>query len=220
MAAIAHPRVAAIVVAGGAGTRLGADRPKAFVQVAGRTLLEHAAAAMAAAGAQVIAVVPVGWPDEAERLLPDAVVVAGGASRQASVAAGLAVVDNHIDVVLVHDAARAFVPVEAVRRVVDAIGSGADAVVPVVAVADSIRSVDADVSHPVHRDGLRAVQTPQGFTLAALRAAHAVAGDSATDDATLAEEAGYPVHLVDGDPRAFKVTTALDLLLARAMMDR
>jgi 2-C-methyl-D-erythritol 4-phosphate cytidylyltransferase/2-C-methyl-D-erythritol 2,4-cyclodiphosphate synthase len=147
-------------------------------------------------------------------------VVVGGADRVASVRAALAAAPSSAQVLLVHDAARAFVPPVVVGRVVDAVRAGAHAVVPVLPVVDTIREVRADglVERVVDRDRLRIVQTPQGFDPDVLRAAHAAAAggpSAATDDAGLVEAIGGSVTVVAGDPDAFKITTAADLADAR-----
>ncbi|MEJ5913979.1 2-C-methyl-D-erythritol 4-phosphate cytidylyltransferase [Pseudokineococcus sp. 1T1Z-3] len=213
-----------MLVAAGAGVRLAAGRPKAFVTVGDVALLVHAARGLAAARVvdRLVVVVPVGLEGETRQLLRDVTgawscaVVAGGATRQASVAAGLAVVED-AGVVLVHDAARAFTPPEVVARVVAAVRAGHDAVVPAVAVHDTLRDVTGAV---VDRSRLRAVQTPQGFSVDVLRRAHAVpaAGRGATDDAGLVEATGVLVRVVDGHGESFKVTTPLDLVLAAALL--
>ena len=210
-----------MVVAAGSGTRLGADIPKAFVTVAGRTLLEHALDRVAASGVvdDVVVVLP---PDAPPSLLPVILqkcrVVAGGATRQESVRRGLEALPGDADVVLVHDAARCLAPPSLIGAVVAAVRAGHDAVVPAIAVPDTIRSLDGGA---VDRARLRAVQTPQGFSRQALLAAHASTGgdhSGATDDATLAERCGSVVHVIEGDPLAFKVTTPLDLRLATAVL--
>lgn len=119
-----------------------------------------------------------------------------------------------------HDVARAFVPVDVVDRVIDALDNGADAVIPVLPVVDTLTAVDADgaVLGTVDRAPLRTVQTPQGFRLAALVAAHAAAVDvEHTDDASVVERGGGRVVAVEGSELAFKVTRPLDLLLAEAV---
>jgi 2-C-methyl-D-erythritol 4-phosphate cytidylyltransferase/2-C-methyl-D-erythritol 2,4-cyclodiphosphate synthase len=219
--------VTALVPAAGRGERLGLGIPKAWVDVAGRPLVWHAVASLHAAGVDHV-VVAVGADEyaDAERQLAEvATVVVGGADRVASVRAALAATPSTADVVLVHDAARAFVPVRVVHRVVEAVRSGAVAVIPVLPVTDTIREVGSDgsVRRVVDRDRLRIVQTPQGFTPDVLRSAHAaaVAGDVRhTDDAGLVEAIGGTVTLVEGDADAFKITTAADLAEARRRFDR
>lgn len=150
-------------------------------------------------------------------------VVVGGDTRSQSVQRGLRALPADVDVVLVHDAARAFVPAAVVARVLAAVEAGADAVVPVVAVADTVKQIDAGgaVVATLGRLALRQVQTPQGFRRTVLDAAYAgdpaTGAPAATDDATLVERLGGRVVVVDGDPLAFKVTGPLDLLLAEAV---
>jgi 2-C-methyl-D-erythritol 4-phosphate cytidylyltransferase len=197
--------------------------PKAFVRVAGRTLLEHAASRLVAAAHQLIVVVPSLLSQEAQELLPSAVVVTGGATRQESVSSGLAALAADVELVLVHDAARAFVPTDTVRRVIAALEDGADAVVPVLPVTDTIREQDGPgrLGSTVDRTRLLAVQTPQGFRRDVILAAHrqAARGD-ACDDASLAEAIGATVVGVPGSELAFKITRPLDLMLAETVATR
>lgn len=226
-----HPaltgRVAAVVPAAGSGVRLGAGMPKAFVEVAGRTMLERSVAGLLASGMvdDVVAVVPDDRVAEAESLLASlrseehlVVVTTGGAERTDSVRNGLAALGaahprgaEVYDVLLVHDAARCLTPAGPIRRVVEAVRSGEVAVVPVLPVADTIKQVDSGgyVVGTPDRAALRAVQTPQGFAPATLIAAYDAA-DVATDDAGLVERLGARVATVDGDSAAFKITTAAD----------
>jgi len=211
--------VGVVVVAAGSGSRLGASLPKAFVPLRGRPLLGHALETVARL-AHVAALVVVVPPELADLSAPawagvelpaDAVVVAGGASRTESVAAGLGALGD-VDVVLVHDAARCLTPLEVFQRVVAAVAGGAAGAVPGIPLVDTVKTVDSlgVITGTPDRATLRAVQTPQGFAREALVAAHA--GDAeATDDAALVELAGHRVLVVDGDPLAFKVTTPDDL---------
>ena len=147
----------------------------------------------------------------------DVQVVAGGAERQESVARALAALPPGVDLVLVHDAARALTPVRVVEAVVAALRAGAVAVVPVVPVADTVKQVDGDrVVATVDRATLRAVQTPQGFRRDVLVRAHAEVARAVTDDAGMVEALGLPVVTVPGAEEAFKVTRPLDLVLAEA----
>lgn len=223
MAANGLRTVAAILVAAGAGERLGADVPKAFVQVAGRSLLEHAAARFVGHPRvrDVVVAAPAGFTADAGRHVASAAVVAGGATRQLSVAAALAVIADDVDAVLVHDVARAFVPVEVINRVLAALDAGADGAVPVVAVTDTIRWCDPatdELGSVVDRSRLRAMQTPQGFRRDALAEAHQRGRSlQVTDDVALLEALGRPVVAVAGDERAFKITVPLDLALAEVL---
>ncbi|MDI3329208.1 MAG: 2-C-methyl-D-erythritol 4-phosphate cytidylyltransferase [Micrococcus sp.] len=261
-----------LIVAAGSGSRLQAGLHKALVDLGdGRTMLQHCLDSVARAGraaaldlARVVVVVPAD-ADAAEPLehvcrdfatrtgLP-VDTVPGGAERADSVRAGLAAVragamSDHTagpfgrHAVLVHDAARPFVPPSVFRAVTATLEAGAAAVVPGLPVVDTIKTVsvpgdtrekaasDAEegsglddepewVTGTPSRAALRAVQTPQGFDLTALEAAHrAAAGGSAlTDDAMVMEAAGHRVAVVPGDPLGFKVTTPLDLVLARALL--
>jgi 2-C-methyl-D-erythritol 4-phosphate cytidylyltransferase len=222
MAAHGRQTVAAILVAGGAGVRLGADVAKAFCVVNGRTLLEHALVPFASPDAQVdevVVVAPAADLPLARVLCGDGVlVVAGGSTRQESVWCGLE--QTRADLVLVHDAARPFVPVQVIQRVVQALTDGADAVIPARPVVDTIKAVatDGTVGATLDRATLRAVQTPQGFRRSVLLAAHEAAlGAGATDDAALVEAMGGRVVFVEGADEAFKITHPWDLLVAAAI---
>lgn len=146
---------------------------------------------------------------------------AGGATRSASVRSGLAAVPDDVAIVCVHDAARPLATVDLYRRVIGAVAAGADAAVPGVPVADTIKVVDPDgrvVATP-DRATLRAVQTPQAFRADALRRAHDDAGE-ATDDAALIEALGGSVVVVEGEPHNRKITTPDDLAWVRRRVDR
>jgi 2-C-methyl-D-erythritol 4-phosphate cytidylyltransferase len=170
----------------------------------------------------VVVAVPPGLVDEAKLILGDkATVVAGGPNRVESVRQALAGLPGTPGFVLVHDAARALTPPGLIVRVVDALRAGCSAVVPALAVLDTIKAVDANgvVLGTPERAGLRAVQTPQGFVTDLLLRAYQRAGAAEfTDDASLVERLGGQVHVVEGDPLAFKITTPLDLLLAQAVV--
>jgi 2-C-methyl-D-erythritol 4-phosphate cytidylyltransferase len=207
-------RTSAVVVAGGRGDRFGA--PKQFSTAGGARLVDHAVAAAAVVCNEVIVVLPADatWDGCAVQA-----VVAGGATRSESVRAGLAAVATDADIVVVHDAARPLATPELFELVVDAVRAGADAAVPALEVADTLKRVDGErVVETVSRDHLVAVQTPQAFRASVLRDAHA-RGDEATDDAALVESAGGKVVVVAGDPRNLKVTTVADLVLASTLLE-
>ncbi len=143
--------------------------------------------------------------------------VAGGATRQASVAAGLAALPNSTTHVLIHDAARPFVTPGMIDRVVAAL-AGHDGATPALPVVDSLRSGGETVDGEVDRSRLHRVQTPQGFRLAAIRAAHAAATGDESDDVAVARAAGIEVALVAGDEAAFKLTTPDDFARAEALL--
>lgn len=217
-----------ILVAAGSGERLGAQRPKALVEVAGRPLVAHAADRLLAAGTDhLVVVAPADHLPDVLAALPDTDVevdvVAGGATRAASVRAGLAHVHDTATVVAVHDAARAFAPPDLVRRTVAAVTGDVVAAAPGLPVGDTLKRVDGDtVVATVDRAPLRAVQTPQVFRVEVLRRAHADEGD-ATDDLALVEallaagEVTGRVVVVPGDPAASKVTWPHDLVVVPAL---
>ncbi|MDT5317554.1 MAG: 2-C-methyl-D-erythritol 4-phosphate cytidylyltransferase [Mycobacterium sp.] len=218
----------AVVPAAGSGGRLAAGVPKAFFHLDGRTLVERAVSGLLESGVvdRVVVAVPADRTDRAKLILGrEATIVAGGTNRGDSVSRALAAVADaeEPDFVLVHDAARALTPPDLVVRVVEALRSGHSAVVPVLPLSDTIKAVDANgaVLATPERAGLRAVQTPQGFVTDLLLRAYqrAVTGDF-TDDASLVEQIGGQVQVVDGDPLAFKITTRLDLLLAQAIVNQ
>ena len=215
--------VGAVVPAAGRGVRLGPGAPKALRELAGEPLLVHAVRGLRAAPSvgPVVVAAPADAVDDVQALLApyDVVVVAGGAERQDSVRAALAALDPDVELVLVHDAARCLTPVEVVEAVVACLRGGAEAVVPVLAVADTVKQVEGDrVVATLDRSGLRAVQTPQGFRRDVLERAHRSGLPAATDDAGLVEAVGGTVATVAGSEEAFKVTRPIDLLLAEAVL--
>jgi 2-C-methyl-D-erythritol 4-phosphate cytidylyltransferase/2-C-methyl-D-erythritol 2,4-cyclodiphosphate synthase len=222
--------VAVIVVAAGSGTRLGRSEPKAFVPLGASTILGVALDAVLGMRETpiVVIVVPADRVDETRRrFAPVAAaasapleVVAGGATRQASVAVGLAVLPQQVDTVLVHDAARPLTPALVFDEVLAAVRSRRHGVVPGLDVVDTIKRVESHgrILETVDRSGLAAVQTPQGFPRRALDAAYAAATTEFTDDAALAAAAGLAVDVVPGDARAFKVTRPADLRRAESLL--
>jgi 2-C-methyl-D-erythritol 4-phosphate cytidylyltransferase len=170
---------------------------------------------------RVVVIVPHDLLDSAAQLMPSGVaVIVGGAERVDSVRAGIGSVPD-ARYLLVHDAARALTPPELIRRVVAELRAGRSAVVPAIAVADTIKAVDqlGYVTDTPDRSQLRAVQTPQGFDAELLRRAYGADHDlPITDDAGLVEALGVRVRTIPGDPLAFKITTPLDLTLARSLV--
>jgi len=208
--------VAVIIPAGGSGERLGATIPKALVQLAGKTLVEHAVANMAPIANQIIVAAPAGFEAEFQKLLGSEVtVITGGTSRTISVKNALAHVHKENDYILVHDAARALASTDLAMRIIDSLRAGERAVVPGLAVSDTIKRVDRDnyVTKTPTRAKLRAIQTPQGFTRKLLIKAHA-SSDDVTDDAGLVEDRGVDVKVIAGEEGAFKITTMSDLIKA------
>lgn len=225
--------IAAIITAAGSGLRLGPGDPKAQRMVRGLPLFVYSLRTLCANQLidHIVVVVRSDAVDEVKDFIAhdpiagpsstEVNVVAGGATRQESVALGLASMDAGVDHVLVHDAARALVPAEVVEAVIARLMDGALAVVPVIEVTDTIRSqVDASLGVVVDRNSLRSVQTPQGFTREVLVRAHQSVGVAATDDASLVEALGVQVVGVNGSPEAFKITYPTDLIFAEALIDQ
>jgi len=228
--ALPDPTTAIVIVAAGSGTRLGAGAPKALIDIDGRTVLRHALDGIfAATPKQIIVVAPSGHEQAVAEELIDAnrdrrwpaTVVIGGETRQQSVAAGLAALSSGIDVVLVHDAARALTPAAQIDAVAAAVTSDAG-VIPALDVIDTLKRVDGDeIVAAVDRSVLAAAQTPQGFPRRPLEAAYAralAAGEEHTDDAALFAAAGGTVRRIAGAERAFKITTPADLERARMLL--
>lgn len=223
-------RTAVLVPAAGRGERLGPGAPKALRTLGGVPMLVHAVRALA--GSRVVDLVVVAAPEDSldsvaamldeQGLGADVSVVAGGDTRQDSVARALLTLPSDVDIVLVHDAARPLVPEQVVTSVVAAVAAGHPAVIPVLPVVDTIKEVDASamVVRTVDREVLRAVQTPQGFQRAVLQQAHAESDLGTTDDAGLVEKLGVPVFCVAGHEEAFKVTRPIDVVMAEAILAR
>jgi 2-C-methyl-D-erythritol 4-phosphate cytidylyltransferase/2-C-methyl-D-erythritol 2,4-cyclodiphosphate synthase len=224
----AAPQVAVIIVAAGSGTRLGASEPKAFVELAGVTLLERSLRAVLALAepTQVVVVAPATHLAQAQLIVagaPLVSVIAGGVTRSDSVAAGLAVLEPSVEVVLVHDAARALTPTALFGSVIDTVRFTGSGVVPALPVVDSLKLVDTHgtVAGIADRSQLAAAQTPQGFPAEALAQAYSLQSTTeaeATDDAATFSAAGGEVITIPGDHDAFKITTPWDLKRAELLV--
>jgi 2-C-methyl-D-erythritol 4-phosphate cytidylyltransferase/2-C-methyl-D-erythritol 2,4-cyclodiphosphate synthase len=214
----------ALLMAAGSGSRFGAAQPKQYLPLAGRAVLRHAAEALLRDGG-VDAVLPVSAPEATAELaqllegLPTLPPVAGGATRQASVRAGLeALAANPPAFVLVHDAARPVVPPGTVAALLAALGTHAGAI-PAQPVSDTLKRGEAGrIIATVPRAGLFRAQTPQAFRFDALLAAHRAAAEDATDDAQLLEASGEGVALVPGHESNIKITWPEDLSRVEATM--
>jgi len=217
--------LALVVVAAGQGQRLGAGIPKAFVDLVGRPLLTHAIESIIALPslAQLIIAVPESHLVEAAEIGAELIgdlpvqfdVILGGQTRQGSIANALAELSEDAKVVLVHDAARALAPTSLFATVADAVRETRLSSLPVMRVVDTIKRIDGEtVLETVDREVLRSAQTPQGFVAADLVAAYAATDGEFTDDAALMQAAGHKIIAVDGDERAFKITTPADLAAA------
>jgi 2-C-methyl-D-erythritol 4-phosphate cytidylyltransferase/2-C-methyl-D-erythritol 2,4-cyclodiphosphate synthase len=224
-----QPTVGVVVVAAGSGTRLAQAAPKAFVVVAGATVLERSLRAVFALDepAHIVVVAPEAWIADASAIAHKVAgaaadyiqTVVGGDTRQRSVTAGLAAMPATVETVLVHDSARALTPTTLFDAVINEVRSTGDGVIPGLPVADTIKRVDGPlVRETVDRSALSAVQTPQGFPFAALVAAYNSAGEDHTDDAALYAAAGHTVRVIQGDALAFKITTPWDLRRAESLL--
>jgi 2-C-methyl-D-erythritol 4-phosphate cytidylyltransferase len=207
-------RAAAILVAAGSGERLGADRPKAFVVLAGRPM--YAWSMDALGDLPVVAAVPDGWEIEGARC------VRGGATRSESVRNALAALPDDVHAVVVHDAARPLVAPALFAEALAAL-DGADAAVAAAPVTDTVKEAGPDrvVAGTLDRARLWAVQTPQAFRRDALERALDVPAEvlaAATDDASLVERAGGRVVIVESTPENLKVTTRHDLRVAELLL--
>lgn len=216
-----------VVCAAGAGKRLAGTRPKAFAALAGRPLLAESLQRLDGCDliAGLVVAAPPGWEEAtillAEELGCDKVsaVVPGGRERGESVSLALAEIPAEAELVLVHDAARPLVSAELVKRVLDPLEEGWDAVVPALPVSDTIKRIEGErVVETLERRSLVAVQTPQAFRAQALRAAYAAKHDEATDCAALIEARGGRVCWVEGERRLHKVTTSDDLALVESWL--
>jgi 2-C-methyl-D-erythritol 4-phosphate cytidylyltransferase/2-C-methyl-D-erythritol 2,4-cyclodiphosphate synthase len=219
--------VTVIVAAGGAGRRLGAAKPKQLIDIGGGSMLKHSVEAFASHPriSDIVIVLPAGQTSFGlvtsmdPSAMPPIRVVAGGERRQDSVANGFDAVSAQTDVVLIHDAARPFVTPDLIDRTIDAAAKHGAAIAALQS-RDTVKRVDADgvITGTIPRESIYLAQTPQGFRREVLAKAVAAGrgGIDATDEAALAEHAGYTVHVVDGDPGNVKITTEEDLAAARA----
>jgi 2-C-methyl-D-erythritol 4-phosphate cytidylyltransferase/2-C-methyl-D-erythritol 2,4-cyclodiphosphate synthase len=220
--------VTAIIAAGGSGTRLGADGPKQFLDLGGRSVLEHSVRALSehpriseliVALPAETAAAPPHWLSTCAKVR----IVAGGTRRQDSVANAFEAITAS-EVVLIHDAARPFVSADLISRSIDA-AAAFGAAIAATRVSDTVKQVTSRDGGPVvagtiPRDSIYLAQTPQAFRTAVLAKAVALgrSGVAATDEAALAEATGHTVHVVEGDVDNVKITTAADLARARERM--
>lgn len=202
------PRLAAILVAAGSGSRFGSATPKQFLDLAGRTVLHHAAAGLLREVAVLQPVGDAGAIEQALAGLAHRPVVAGGHSRQDSVRAGLeALADDPPDIVLIHDGCRPHLPPGTIAALVAALAAGHDGAIPAVPVAETLkRAASGTIDQTVDRTDLFRAQTPQAFRFAGLLALHRAAPSGATDDAGLVEAAGGRVAIVPGSEDNIKLT--------------
>lgn len=217
--------IGVIIVAGGAGRRMGGALPKQFMMLEQQPILARSINRIheALPKAEIVVVLPAEhvelWRNMAARFdVARHKIAIGGKERFHSVKSGLAALSEGVRTIAVHDAVRPLASKKLIIRLVLATEKH-DAVIPVVAPADSYRSVDGDDSKIIDRSTLRMVQTPQLFRAEALRKAYEQEySESFTDDASVVEAAGYKVVLEEGERENFKITTPLDITLARAII--
>ena len=223
-------KTVAIIVAGGSGTRFGAELPKQFLELGGKPILMRSIEAFANFGncpVDVIVTLPSDLMDLWQRLcdrygfgVPHR-VVPGGETRWHSVKHALDSMGdvNEVDVIAVHDGVRPMVTADVICRTIEAARRDG-AAVPVVALNDSVRQVVGEASHALDRSALRAVQTPQAFDARLLLGAYSLPYQPTfTDDASVVEQLGHPITLVEGDPHNLKITRPMDLALAEYLLN-
>jgi len=207
------PKSAAIIAGAGMGHRLGAEIPKALIQIQGITLLERAFISLSKVVDEIVITAPAGYEEQFKAIVgQSAEVVTGGVLRSDSIRVALKALSPSVESVLIHDAARALASSALAARVLDELRSGQSAVIPVLKVIDTIKEIDRDgfVRATPDRSSLVAAQTPQGFNRQVLERAHS-ASDDATDDAALVEAIGVKVKTIEGEASAFKITTKEDI---------
>ena len=207
------PKSAAIIAGAGMGHRLGAEIPKALIQIQGITLLERAFISLSKVVDEIVITAPAGYEEQFKAIVgQSAEVVTGGVLRSDSIRVALKALSPSVESVLIHDAARALASSALAARVLDELRSGQSAVIPVLKVIDTIKEIDRDgfVRATPDRSSLVAAQTPQGFNRQVLERAHS-ASDDATDDAALVEAIGVKVKTIEGEVSAFKITTKEDI---------
>ena len=223
-------KTVAIIVAGGSGTRFGAELPKQFLELGGKPILMRSIEAFANSGncpVDVIVTLPSDQMDLWQRLcdrygfgVPHR-VVPGGETRWHSVKHALDSMGdvNEVDIIAVHDGVRPMVTADVICRTIEAARRDG-AAVPVVALNDSVRQVVGEASHALDRSTLRAVQTPQAFDARLLLDAYSLPYQPTfTDDASVVEQLSHPITLVEGDPHNLKITRPMDLALAEYLLN-
>lgn len=214
-----------IIVAGGGGSRMGASLPKQFLFLESLPVLAHTVNAFAAAlpAAKIVVVLPAAhtehWRNLAARFeIAPHTLAEGGAERFHSVRNGLAALPAQVELIAVQDGVRPLASRELILRTVAAAAEHG-AAIPVVEPVDSFRIADGNSSQIIDRNSLRIVQTPQVFRAEVLRSAYQSDFDlSFTDDASVVEQAGYPIHLCQGERTNIKITTPDDLVIAEALL--
>lgn len=217
----------AIIVAGGSGTRMGAEIPKQFLLLNGKPVLMHTIHAFARIrdSVQLILVLPKNSIEEWKSLCKKhdfndpVVVTAGGPSRFHSVKNGLNKIENLHSLVAIHDGVRPLVTEKMISDSFE-LASEQGTAIAATPLKETIRQLDGETSRTINRDQLRSIQTPQTFQTGLIKKAfdRFDKDENFTDDASVAEKAGYPIHLFEGDYQNIKITTPEDLLFASAII--
>lgn len=212
--------IGVILAAAGSGARFGSDTPKQFLEFQEKPLYLHALQRFLTFSSQIVLVVPAGWMDQVQEQIRQASLEAkvllqpGAGHRQDSVYRGLQRLAEEIRITLVHDAVRPFVSTELISRVIEATRIH-QACVPALPVRETVKEIHNDiVVRTLEREGLRLVQTPQGFGTNLLKTAFEQAikeGFYGADESILVERLGHSVHVVAGDPANIKITWKEDL---------
>jgi len=218
----------AVIVAGGSGSRMGSDTPKQFLPIGNAPILMHTIKRFFTSTEQVniVLVLPEEQVERWHQLcqkysfsIPH-VIVFGGKNRFQSVRNGLNCIGEIDGLVAIHDGVRPFISKRIIEESFKVAEEKGNAVTSV-AMKDSIRKIEHDKNTNVDRDDFRIIQTPQTFLLAQIRDAfHKAASDQFTDDASVAEEAGYVIHLTEGSYDNIKITTPEDLAMAEAILKK
>lgn len=215
-----------IIVAAGAGVRMGSSVPKQFMPLGGRPTLMHTIDAFAVAGiTNIIVVIPMNFIDYWESLCKEYAfsithrVVIGGLFRSQSVKNGLDAIDENDAIVAVHDGVRPFVSTETINTAFQIAAENGTAV-PYLDLNDSLRAIDGNTSHSLERDKFKTVQTPQCYAVSVLRKVYTNPHlHSFTDDAALVEQLNMPITLFKGNEENIKITTPLDMIIADAILN-
>ena len=215
----------ALIVAGGSGLRMGTGIPKQFLPLNGKPVLMHTIEKFYSAGIfdQIIVVLPhseIGHWEKLKAELSFSVpqsIVAGGTSRYESVKNGLKTITSAEGRIAIHDGVRPLVSVELIRKCMAELDNFSNAI-PAIPIVDTLRRIDDGESEVIDRNTLRAIQTPQCFHLELIRKAYENPENNTTDDASVFEQAGNSIHLVEGEKSNLKITVLTDLILAEALI--
>ncbi|MEY3236522.1 MAG: hypothetical protein RI883_623 [Bacteroidota bacterium] len=213
-------RYSIIITAGGIGKRMGADLPKQFIEIAGKPILIHTLELFFNFDpkAQLIITLPIEWKEYWKEILQKYqctiphLISDGGLERYHSIKNALKICTG--DFIAVHDGVRPLVSIETISRCFTNVEK-LDQVIPVIPINESLRQVFDDTSRAVDRNEFCIVQTPQCFKKSVLEKAYTISfHEGITDDASLVEEAGFPIHLIEGNIENIKITSKFDLIVA------